>query len=66
MSRRCDREGVEWPRMVQRDSSALWWGWSTDELDMLTRHFNLWVSCVAVRKRHPQAMAHLRERAVLP
>lgn len=66
MSRRCDREGVAWPRRGMRDRSALRWGWSTDELDLLTRHFNLWVPRVLVRKRHPQAMAHLRERPTLP
>lgn len=63
MSRRCDREGVPWPRrfafsedpfpsdpLADRVDSAAWWG---DGIEPARTH-------------HARVMDHLRERVALP
>ncbi len=61
MSRRCDREGVVWPRPLVQGTDA------HDPVEYRQRTLGWWGSATVVaRIRHRQVMSHLRERPVLP
>ncbi len=68
MSRRCDREGVAWPRpgyVVEGCADAL-----LGRLWPLTMEPGLWDDAADARRargdEHDRVMAHLRERPALP
>ena len=69
MSRRCDREGVPWPRDPFANDVWTWWA-SHDSLQRRARHRAMVsqpdTDHCAHLCTHADVMTHLRERPVLP